>query len=97
MRFTFIYFIIILIFFTPLSAQQLKNFEALDVFQLEYTGDPQISPDGLAVVYRRTGFDIMKDGSKGDLWLLSSDGESHQKLTSRESDESQGEMVTIWR
>lgn len=82
--------IITLFLALQLSAQIHKNFESLDVFQLEFTGDPQISPDGTAIVYSRTGFDIMKDESKRELWLLSSDGESHQKLTSREGNESQG-------
>jgi len=69
-------------------AQVQTNFEYLDVFQLEYSGDPQISPDGNYVVYRRTGFDIMKDRSKGNLWLVSTDGRDiHHKLTSRDSDE----------
>ena len=64
------------------TSQTLTNFEYLDVFQLEYTGDPQISPDGNYVVYRRTGFDIMKDRSRGDLWLLSTDDRKiHHKLT----------------
>lgn len=69
-------------------AQSVKNFEPLDVFGLEYTADPQISPDGNTIVYRRTGFDIMQDKSKGSLWLLSSDGNRQYKLTSREVNES---------
>lgn len=77
-------------FFSQLSAQVMSKFEALDVFQLEYANDPQISPDGNSIIYRRTGFDIMKDASKGDLWLLSSDGKTHEKLTGREGNESQG-------
>lgn len=68
-------------------AQVQSTFEYLDVFGLEYAGDPQISPDGNQVVYRRTGFDIMKDRSKGNLWLVSSDGSKHHKLTSREVNE----------
>lgn len=76
--------------FVQLSAQGDKKFEALDVFQLEYANDPQISPDGNSIIYRRTGFDIMKDASKGDLWLLSSDGKTHEKLTTGNSNESQG-------
>lgn len=73
-----------------LSAQVQTSFEYLDVFQLEYSGDPQISPDGNYVVYRRTGFDIMKDRSRGNLWLVSTDGRNiHHKLTSREANESQ--------
>ncbi len=75
---------------SQLSAQVQTIFEYLDVFQLEYSGDPQISPDGNYVVYRRTGFDIMKDRSKGNLWLVSTDGRDiHHKLTSRDSDEGQ--------
>lgn len=75
---------------SQLSAQVQTIFEYLDVFQLEYSGDPQISPDGNYVVYRRTGFDIMKDRSKGNLWMVSTDGRDiHHKLTSRDSDEGQ--------
>ncbi|PKA84538.1 dipeptidyl aminopeptidase/acylaminoacyl peptidase [Ulvibacter sp. MAR_2010_11] len=70
------------------NAQPKKNFEYLDVFQLEYTADPQISPDGNYVVYRRTGFDIMKDKSKGNLWILSTDDRKiHHKLTTNEGNE----------
>lgn len=72
-----------------MNAQVQKPFEYLDVFQLEYAGDPQISPKSDYVVYRRTGFDIMEDKSKGNLWLLSTDDRKiHYKLTSREVNES---------
>ncbi len=81
-----------LLFFTFLiyevSGQAVKHFEPLDVFGLEYTGDPQISPNGKTIVYRRTGFDIMQDKSHGSLWLVSTDGKQHYKLTSREVNES---------
>jgi len=63
--------------------------QALDVFDLEWVSDPQISPDGTQVVYRRNGFDIMKDNSRGNLWIINTDGLSHRKLTSREVNESQ--------
>ena len=63
--------------------------QALDVFDLEWVSDPQISPDGTQVVYRRNGFDIMKDNSRGNLWIINTDGSSHRKLTSREVNESQ--------
>ena len=64
-------------------------FQPLDVFELEWASDPQISPNGSQVVYRRKGFDIMTDGSRGNLWILNTDGSSHRKLTSREVNESQ--------
>ncbi len=82
-----LFFTLLILFSFQLTAQVQTNFEYLDVFGLEYAGDPQISPDGKHVVYRRTGFDIMKDRSKGNLWLVSTDGEKHQKLTSREVSE----------
>jgi len=85
-----LYLFLLLATTSQLSAQVQTIFEYLDVFQLEYSGDPQISPDGNYVVYRRTGFDIMKDRSKGNLWLVSTDGRDiHHKLTSRDSDEGQ--------
>ncbi|NER13062.1 prolyl oligopeptidase family serine peptidase [Leptobacterium flavescens] len=63
-------------------------FSYLDVFELEYVSDPQISPNGNQIVYRRMGFDILKDRAVGNLWIVNSDGSRHQKLTSREVNES---------
>ncbi|TAI47356.1 alpha/beta hydrolase family protein [Flagellimonas allohymeniacidonis] len=82
-----------LYFFLALSALQVSNaqkqdFSYLDVFDLQYVSDPQISPNGTSVVYRRMGFDIMKDRSMGNLWLIKADGTGHQKLTARETSES---------
>lgn len=82
--------VLFFLFNIQVNAQVKKNFQPLDVFQLEYTGDPQISPDGNWIVYRRTGFDIMKDKSTGGLWLLSSDGRIHRKLTSSQGSEHRG-------
>nr|WP_240337989.1 S9 family peptidase [Gelidibacter japonicus] len=61
----------------------------MDVFALEWATDPQISPDGTQIVYKRNGFDIMKDNANGNLWIVNTDGTSHRKLTSREVSESQ--------
>ncbi|HKJ48415.1 MAG TPA: S9 family peptidase, partial [Christiangramia sp.] len=83
-------FCLFLVFFlTNLEAQVSKNFEYLDVFELEYANDPQISPDGEYVVYQRSGFDIMEDKSKSSLWLINiNDSKRHHKLTNREVSES---------
>ncbi|WP_343487118.1 S9 family peptidase [Allomuricauda sp. d1] len=70
------------------TAAQKPNFSYLDVFDLQYTSDPQIAPNGDWVVYRRMGFDVMKDNSWGNLWMVKTDGSQHQKLTSREVSES---------
>lgn len=85
--------ILILIFFCSshfllVSQEDRIPFQSLDVFSLEWVSDPQISPDASQIVYKRNGFDIMKDKSRGSLWILNIDGSSHRKLTSREVNES---------
>ncbi|WP_445263774.1 prolyl oligopeptidase family serine peptidase [Rhodohalobacter sp. 8-1] len=74
------------------SAQDKPAFSALDVFDLQWVEDPQISPDGDHIVYSRRGFDIMTDSRTSSLWIINSDGSGHRKLTSR----SEGEGNAIW-
>ena len=76
---------LLLLFCITTSVFAQDVFKPLDVFELEYAGDPQISPDGTKIVYRRMGFDIMKDRMRGNLWLASVDGATHQKLTDGEA------------
>ena len=64
-----------------------KKFSNLDVFNLQYVQDPQISYDGNKIVYVRTMMDIMKDGKRSSLWIINSDGSDHKKLTSNERNE----------
>ena len=71
-----------------LQAQENPVFESLDVFKLEYAADPQISPNGAFVVYKRVQLDIMKDKPIGKLWLYNLKTKQHTKLTSREVSES---------
>ncbi|MBT8311233.1 MAG: S9 family peptidase, partial [Flavobacteriaceae bacterium] len=85
------YFLILLaLCFWPIasSSQQQQKFSYLDIFELNYVSDPQISPDSEWIVYRRMGFDIMKDRAAGNLWMIRTDGRQHQKLTAREGNES---------
>lgn len=86
MRYLLLLFIAI--FSCSLSYAQQQSFSYLDVFDLQYVSDPQISPNGDVVVYRRMGFDIMKDKAIGNLWMIKTNGSQHQKLTSREVSES---------
>ncbi len=55
---------------------------SIDIFQLEYAADPQISPDGERIVYVRSFMDIMEDRRRSNLWILNSDGSEHRPLTS---------------
>ena len=80
-KLTFLFSLINMVLF----AQGIKpNFQELDVFELEYAADPNISPDGSQVVYIRYSMDIMKDRKVGQLWMVDSAGEQHQKLLSND-------------
>ena len=67
---------------------QKESLQLDDIFELQYASDPQISPDGRYVVYRKMGHDKMNDRATGSLWIMKSDGSNHHKLTSREKSES---------
>ncbi len=47
-----------------------RKFTAERVFDLEFARDPQISPDGSAIVYARTSMDRMLDRMVGEIWLI---------------------------
>ena len=78
--------IITIIFCSTISSQQ--RFSNLDVFDLQYVKDPQISPNSSKIVYVRTKMDIMKDGKTTSIWIIDKDGNGHQKLTSNTHNES---------
>ncbi|EAQ99453.1 S9 family peptidase [Congregibacter litoralis] len=80
-----------LLFSPSLSAQEsqtLPPFQALDIFEIEWALNPQISPDSQQVVYRRMGFDIMEDRRRGNLWLVDIASQRQHKLSSFEGNES---------
>ena len=60
----------------------------LDVFELEYASDPQISPDGQRIVYVRNAMSLMKDRRQSSLWIVDADGGAQRKLVSGEGKES---------
>jgi len=59
-----------------------NHLKSIDVFNLEYASDPQISPDGYKIVYVRNFFDIMTDRGRSNLWIINFDGSDHRPLTS---------------
>ncbi|HKJ03426.1 MAG TPA: hypothetical protein VJ997_13255, partial [Longimicrobiales bacterium] len=64
---------------SAVAAQQVLG--PLDVFEVEYVQDPQISPDGSQVVYVRQSSDIMTDRNYTNLWIVGTDGSNHRPLT----------------
>ena len=80
----------VLLFQVPVGAmaEDLRPFERMDVFGLEWVSDPQISPDGRRVAYVRNGMDVMTDGKWSRLWLIDTDGGENVPLTGRDINES---------
>ncbi|MFC2165796.1 prolyl oligopeptidase family serine peptidase [Acidobacteriota bacterium] len=64
------------------ETSQQKYFNPVDVFQLEYVSDPQISEEGEKIVYVRNSMDIMTDRTHSNLWIINFDGTDNRPLTS---------------
>ena len=62
--------------------ESLPAFDGMDVFDLEWVSDPQVSPDGNSVVYVRRSNDIMSDRTRSQLWRIDADGQHHRPLLS---------------
>jgi dipeptidyl aminopeptidase/acylaminoacyl peptidase len=54
----------------------------LDVFDLQWVADPQISPDGRSIAYVRMRLDIKTDKPRGVIWLTGVDGKHGRPLSS---------------
>ncbi|MEM6629112.1 MAG: S9 family peptidase [Bacteroidota bacterium] len=87
MKNTTLFFLLFFTIETSLTAQPPLSPE--DIFNLEYTSDPQISPDGKTIVYTRQSMDIMKDRVLGGIWQISYDNTYHRPLTSATHPEGQ--------
>jgi len=61
---------------------QKPSFKPLDVFDLQWVADPQISPDGRSIAYVRMRFDIKTDRPRGTIWLVGVDGRHARPLSS---------------
>lgn len=62
--------------------------QLMDVFELEWASDPQISPNGERIVYVRNFFDVMKDRQRSNLWVINADGTNHRPLTTGTANDS---------
>jgi dipeptidyl aminopeptidase/acylaminoacyl peptidase len=72
-----------------LNAQEKTSLEYMDVFELQYAGDPQISPQGDKIIYVRNQFDVMTDRKYTNLWMIDFTGENHRPITSGKAGYSQ--------
>lgn len=58
-----------------------SNLELIDIFNMEYVSDPQISPDGSKIVYVRNFKDVMTDKNLSNLWIVNFDGTKNRPIT----------------
>src|SRR6185503_5373477 len=61
---------------------EARRLHSIDVFQLEYADNVQISPDGSRIVYVRVSHDIMTDRMRRNLWIVGADGTNNRPLRS---------------
>jgi len=71
----------ILLCFGPVAVGDLAPFTAMDVFELEWATNPQVSPDGRTIAYSRNGYDVMTDRPVSRVWLIDADGSHHRPMT----------------
>lgn len=64
----------------PPAEAQPTPFRPMDVFEIEFPTDAQISPDGRRVAYQRTSMDRMRDRQRSELWIVDADGSGHRRL-----------------
>jgi len=74
-------FVVLFIFAQFSFAQVNSKLELLDIFNMEFISDPQISPDGKQVIYVRNFKDVMTDRNLSNLWIINFDGTGNRALT----------------
>jgi len=74
---------ILIIFFITVNvySQSSNLFEPIDVFDLEYVSNTEISPNGNRILYQRNFNDIMTDESFSNIWLINFDGSENRPIT----------------
>jgi acylaminoacyl-peptidase len=63
------------------AQQESRGLKATDEFNIQFAGDPQISPDGTRIIYVRRFSDIMTDRRYSNLWIVNFDGSDNRPLT----------------
>ena len=66
---------------TSAFSQTSNIFDPIDVFDLEYVSNTEISPNGDKILYQRNFNDIMTDESFSNIWLIDYDGTNNRPIT----------------
>ena len=64
------------------NAQNDPHLQAVDIFDLEYVSDPQISKAGDRILYVRNFKDIMTDRNLSNIWMVGFNGAQNRPVTS---------------
>ncbi|MFT7381484.1 MAG: dipeptidyl aminopeptidase/acylaminoacyl peptidase, partial [Roseivirga sp.] len=78
---------ILICFSNEMRSQVSNQLEMLDIFNLEYVSDPQISPNGQKIIYVRNFSDIMTDRNLSNLWIANFDGSQNRPLMTGEQND----------
>ena len=62
-------------------SQSSNVFKPIDVFDLEYVSNTEISPNGDKILYQRNYNDIMTDESFSNIWVINFDGSENRPIT----------------
>ncbi len=74
--------LLLLCVFLPLIVfSQSDKLTLLDIYDLEYVSDPQISPDGTRILYVRNLKDVMTDKNHSNIWMINFDGSGNRPIT----------------
>ncbi|MEE1877889.1 S9 family peptidase [Altererythrobacter litoralis] len=68
---------------TAPTIAEARKAEVADLLKVARVGNPDIAPDGSAVVYTVTTADTEKDANVSHIWLAAWDGSGKRQLTSR--------------
>src|SRR5215467_11849420 len=64
------------------AQSKADQLQPMDVFNIRYASDPQISPDGSRIVYCRKFSDVMTDKNYSNIWIINFDGSDNRPITS---------------
>jgi dipeptidyl aminopeptidase/acylaminoacyl peptidase len=74
-------FIALFAFTSAVEAASTRTLQAEDLAALRDVDDPQLSPDGNAIVYVLKTVDLEKDKQPANLWMVRWDGSENRALT----------------
>ena len=74
-------FLITFLITVNVNSQSSNVFKPVDVFDLEYVSNTEISPNGDKILYQRNFNDIMTDESFSNIWVINFDGSDNRPIT----------------